>query len=150
VSLGEGPLPAPVVAVPEAGAVTPPPNGDGPAAGPAPAPTAGAVEDGAARPTPMAPWSGAASTEAGYGSGSTVPAVAIPAGETSGGATSADPVPASGPMTGATELAVQPIARPREIGAARLIYGLVGAGAALILLVGGAITRRGRAAWLDA
>jgi hypothetical protein len=67
-----------------------------------------------------------------------------------GGDVSVGSLPASGSGTGATELAVQPIVRPRKIGAARLIYGLVGAGAALLLLLGGAITKRERAAWLDA
>jgi hypothetical protein len=54
-------------------------------------------------------------------------------------------------VVGGGELAIQPIVRPRRVGATRWLYGLVGGAAALMLLLGGAVTtRRGAAAWLDA
>lgn len=163
VSLGEGPLPAPVVEAPDAGGVTPPPGG--PATSGRDGPTGGDGPTGTPLASPIAATPGVAAPAAAISSGwsGTPPASAGPpsAFPTPGGAgeqsaTMPDAgaplgsVQASPSANGATELAVQPIVRPREIGAARLVYGLVGGGAALLLLLGGAITRRGRAAWLDA
>jgi len=64
---------------------------------------------------------------------------------------SATPMHVSRPSAGGTSLAAQPIVRPREIGSSRLLYGILGGAAALMLLIGGAVARRGGAvAWLDA
>jgi hypothetical protein len=156
VSLGEGPLPAPVVDAPGAETVTPPSYGGSPAAGGA----AGVADPSTAAAAPF-PASPAPLSSAGL-FGARAPAVGPdaassgpgPAGLSSGalgdGVASGGSVPASDSTPEATELAAQPIVRPRKIGAARLIYGLVGAGAAMLLLLGGAITKRGRTAWLDA
>jgi hypothetical protein len=157
VSLGEGPLPVPVADVPEAGTVTPPPNGDIPPGGddpadvPAASSTAAAADPGSVGPTPSAGSFRASTSALPPGAVSLAPdAFGPPAEGPLGSDASVGSLPASGSGAGATELAVQPIVRPRKIGAARLIYGLVGAGAALLLVLGGAITKRGRTAWLDA
>jgi hypothetical protein len=155
VSLGEGPLPGPVVDVPGTETIAPPADGGGPVAGSAagvPEPSATAAAPFPASPAPL---SSAGTFGAGPAGGGTAAAFSDPdpAGVTSGapgaGVASGESVPPSGSAPEGTELAAQPIVRPREIGAARLIYGLVGAGAALMLLLGGAITKRGRTAWLD-
>jgi hypothetical protein len=158
VSLGEGPLPAPVVDVPGTETVTPPSTVGGPAAGGAagvsdPSPAATATFPGSSAPQSSAGFFGAGTPAVGTDVASSGPdPVGVSSGSLGDGVASVGSVPGSGsaPPPATTELAAQPIVRPREVGAARLIYGLVGAGAALMLLLGGAITKRGRTAWLDA
>jgi len=153
VSLGESPLPAPVAEGPGAGPVAAPAGGPaaaetgGQPAGSSVAPASTPADLASPAPVTSAGWPGAAPVAAGGPGG-------VPAVDTAGAALSPSAAtegsPAASPPGAGTELSLQPIVRPRRIRAARLVYGLVGAGAALLLLLGGAITRRGRTAWLDA
>lgn len=154
VSLGEGPLPGPPADLP--GAI-PPPAASNPAGSPEPSgEPAPATPAPATAPAPL-PLSDA------FGSGTPVaasapglpalPALTGPDGTATGheAVSTAATAPAGAPAPGTRELVAQPIVRPRKVGATRVVYGLVGAGAALMLLLGGAITKRGgAAAWLDA